>query len=66
MTFSPRLFKFLGIDFERVQTEEEGAILQILDQPNLPPGTIWHIIDEEWLQKWRRFVMGRGLSLNRP
>lgn len=58
--FSPRLLRFLGIDFERVQSEEEGALMAMLDTPNNPPNTHYHIISEEWLAKWRRFVMGRG------
>ena len=90
--FSARLLKFLGIDFERVHSEEEGAILAILDTPNLPRQvapcyentaaitlyiyyitplialltipchlqTHWHMLSEQWLQKWRRFAMGRG------
>ena len=33
------------------------AILDTLTSPRL---TVWHIIDEKWLTKWRRFAMGRG------
>lgn len=58
--FSPRLFEFLGIDFGRVQNEEEGAIMALLDNPQPPPGTCWYMIDDLWLSKWRRFAMGRG------
>lgn len=35
-------------------------MLSLLDATALPPMTAWHIIDESWLAKWRRFVMGRG------
>ena len=58
--FSPRLFEFLGIDFGKVQSEEEGAIMALLDNPQPPPGTCWYMVDEAWLAKWRRFAMGRG------
>ena len=58
--FSPRLLEFLGIDFGRVQNEEEGAILALLDNPLPPKGTCWYMVDEQWLGKWRRFAMGRG------
>jgi len=58
--FSPRLCEFLGLDFARVQNEEEGAIMAILDNPQPAPGTCWYMIDDQWLAKWRRFAMGRG------
>lgn len=58
--FSPRLLNFLSIDYERVQSEEEGAVLSVLDTPQLPPNTVWHIISEKWLQQWRKFAIGRG------
>ena len=58
--FSPRLFNFLGIDYKKVHSEEEGALMALLDSPNNPLNTVWHIIDEGWLVKWRRFAMGRG------
>jgi len=58
--FSPRLFEFLGVDYGRVQNEEEGAIMALLDNPQPPPGTCWYMISEDWLAKWRRFAMGRG------
>eukprot|EP01038_Epipyxis_sp_PR26KG_P012343 gene12343-16554_t len=58
--FSPRLMNFLNIDYEKVQTEEEGILCSLMDSVDLPSGSVWHIIDEEWLGKWRKFVMGRG------
>lgn len=58
--FSPRLMSFLDIDYQRVQTEEEGAIIQLLDSAIRPPNTVWYMIDEQWLVKWRKFVLGRG------
>jgi len=58
--FSSRLLKFLNVDFEKVQSEEEGAYMAILDTTTNPKNTVWHIIDENWLLKWRRFAMGRG------
>ena len=58
--FSPRVFRFLKIDYERVQSEEEGAIMAVLDSATLPPSSCWYMIDEVWLKKWRSFAMGRG------
>lgn len=58
--FSPRLMKFLAIDYEQVQTEEEGAFVLTLDSSSLPPNTAWHFIDEVWLDKWRTYVRGRA------
>lgn len=57
--FSPRLLKFLDIDFERVQSEEEGAFVLALDAPALISNTAWHFIDEKWLDNWRIYVRGR-------
>jgi hypothetical protein len=34
--------------------------MAILDTPVLPAQTVWHLVDEKWLVKWRQFVMGRG------
>jgi len=58
--FSPRLMEFLEIDFRRVHSEEEGQLLLALDSPNLPPNSVWHMVEEGWLKKWRKFMMGRG------
>ena len=58
--FNPRMLKWLHIDFERVQSEEEGAIMALLDTETPIPRSCWYMIDEKWLQKWRRFAMGRG------
>jgi hypothetical protein len=57
--FSPRLLTFLQIDYERVQSEEEGAFVLALDTPTLIPNTVWHFIDEKWLENWRIYVRGR-------
>jgi hypothetical protein len=58
--FSPRLMKFLEIDHEQVQTEEEGAFVLALDSfITIPANTCWHIIDEKWLQNWRTYIRGR-------
>ena len=64
--FSPLLMEFLDIPYETVQTEEEGRIVQILDTPLKPNRTVAHIIDEEWLKRWRAFVMGRGARRYKP
>lgn len=58
--FSPRLMNLLKINYEQVQSEEEGVIMSILDTPTKPLRTVFHIIEESWLVKWRRFAMGRG------
>ena len=34
--------------------------MAILDNSINPQQTVWHLVDEKWLTKWRRFVMGRG------
>lgn len=57
--FSPRLMKFLEIDYEQVQTEEEGAFVVALDSKFLFRNTVWHCIDEKWLENWRTYVRGR-------
>jgi hypothetical protein len=64
--FSPTLMFFLDIPFEKVQTEEEGRIVQILDTPLKPARTVAHIINETWLKNWRSFVMGRGARRYKP
>ena len=58
--FSPRLLRFLGVNFEQIQTEEEGCIISLLDTQLKIQDTAWHMVDEEWLLKWRKFVRGRG------
>jgi hypothetical protein len=55
--FSPLLLTFLDIPFERVQTEEEGRVVQMLDSPLKPPRTVSHIISEPWLKKWRYSIL---------
>jgi hypothetical protein len=58
--FSARLLRFIGLDFERVQSEEEGIIMSVLDSAGKSRSSAYHLIDEGWLVKWRKFVMGRG------
>lgn len=64
--FSPRLMQFLEIDVVRVHLEEEGRIAKYLDTTNLIAGSVWHIVDEVWLIRWRKFVMGRGARRYMP
>lgn len=64
--FSPRLLQFLKIPYQQVQSEEEGHIVQILDTPNLSATSVWHIVDEAWLSKWRTFVLGRDARRYTP
>ena len=33
---------------------------------SLPTNTVWHVIHEEWLSKWRRFVLGRDARRYAP
>jgi len=54
------------VPYEQVQSEEEGQIVQVLDGTELPPETVWHIVEEEWLAKWRRFVLGRDARRYAP
>ena len=35
---------------------KEGAILAILDTVQKPYQTVWHLIDEKWLIRWRRWT----------
>ena len=51
---------FLGVDVLRIHLEEEGRVAKALDSVNLNIGSVWHPVDEVWLRKWRKFVMGRG------
>jgi hypothetical protein len=43
--FSARLLKFLDIEFERVQSEEEGVIASVLESPN---PVSYRISENEW------------------
>merc|ERR1719331_2547659 len=64
--YSPRLLSFLGVDLLRIHLEEEGRVAKILDSVNLNIGSVWHPVDEVWLRKWRKFVMGRGARRYMP
>mmetsp|Transcript_34227 Transcript_34227/g.79068 ORF Transcript_34227/g.79068 Transcript_34227/m.79068 type:complete len:903 (-) Transcript_34227:177-2885(-) len=64
--YSPRLMAFLGVDVLRIHLEEEGRVAKILDSVNLNIGSVWHPVDEVWLRKWRKFVMGRGARRYMP
>ncbi|CAM9126790.1 unnamed protein product, partial [Hapterophycus canaliculatus] len=59
--FSPRVMEFLKVDFGRVHIEEEGRVVsENLDSRNLLPDTCWQAVEEGWLVRWRKFVLGRG------
>ncbi|CAM9466034.1 unnamed protein product [Ectocarpus sp. 12 AP-2014] len=59
--FSPRVMEFLKVDFGRVHIEEEGRVVsENLDSRNLLPETCWQVVDEDWLVRWTKFVLGRG------
>ena len=64
--FSPRLVEFLGVDVARVFIEEDGRIAKILDTTTLGRGSVWHMVENEWLKKWRKFVLGRGARRYKP
>jgi len=59
--FSPRIMEFLQIDYARVHYEEEGRwCTHILDTVGLMQGSQWQVICEQWLRRWRKFIMSRG------
>lgn len=58
--FSARLLEYLGINYTTVHSEEEGIIMSILDNPSPLPKSCWYIIDDNWLERWRKFALGRG------
>ncbi|CAM9136528.1 unnamed protein product, partial [Ectocarpus sp. 4 AP-2014] len=59
--FSPRVMEFLKVDFGRVHIEEEGRVVSDnLDSRNLLPETCWQVVEEDWLVRWTKFVLGRG------
>jgi len=39
---------------------------EILDTTTLGRGSVWHMVENEWLKKWRKFVLGRGARRYRP
>lgn len=64
--YSPRLMNFLEVDVLRIHLEEEGRVAKILDSTGLPSGSVWHPVDECWLKRWRKFVLGRGARRYMP
>lgn len=64
--FSPRLLDFLGIDAARVHIEEEGRVSKLLDSTGAQQGSVWHMVEETWLKRWRKFVLGRGARRYEP
>uniref|UniRef100_A0A7S3JQL3 PX domain-containing protein n=1 Tax=Aureoumbra lagunensis TaxID=44058 RepID=A0A7S3JQL3_9STRA len=58
--FSPRLLAFLGVDAARVHIEEDGRISKQLDSYGAQQGSAWHMIEEGWLKRWRKFILGRA------
>ncbi|KAJ1452346.1 hypothetical protein M885DRAFT_527216 [Pelagophyceae sp. CCMP2097] len=64
--FSPRLLRFLEIDAARVHVEEDGRVSKMLDSTAAGAGSAWHMVDELWLKKWRKFVLGRGARRYEP
>ncbi|KAJ8604793.1 hypothetical protein CTAYLR_001064 [Chrysophaeum taylorii] len=64
--FSPRLMDFLAIDVSRVHIEEDGRISKFLDSTGALQGSAWHMVEETWLKRWRKFVLGRGARRYEP
>ena len=64
--YSPRLLKFLGIDVARVHIEEDGRISKMLDSTGAQQGSVWHLVEEGWLKRWRKFVLGRAARRYEP
>ena len=64
--FSPRLLAFLEIDAARVHIEEDGRVSKMLDSTSQVSGSVWHMVDEFWLKKWRKFVLGRAARRYEP
>jgi len=64
--FSPRVLLFLEIDAARVHIEEDGRVSKMLDSRAAVSGSAWHMVDELWLKKWRKFVLGRAARRYEP
>ena len=64
--FSPRLLAFLEIDAAHVHIEEDGRVSKMLDSTSQVSGSVWHMVDEFWLKKWRKFVLGRAARRYEP
>jgi hypothetical protein len=64
--FSPRLLAFLEIDAARVHIEEDGRVSKMLDSTSQVSGSVWHMVDEFWLKRWRKFVLGRAARRYEP
>lgn len=59
--FSPRLLgTFLGLDSNRIHAEEERCIKGILNSPGSSEVSVWAMIDESWLTRWKYFATSRG------
>ncbi|KDO34816.1 hypothetical protein SPRG_18947 [Saprolegnia parasitica CBS 223.65] len=57
--FSVDIMAFLEVDFGRVRAEEEGVSAECLNRMNSSVlGSIVFMIDAEWMQRWRKFVLG--------
>mmetsp|Transcript_36274 Transcript_36274/g.112244 ORF Transcript_36274/g.112244 Transcript_36274/m.112244 type:complete len:848 (+) Transcript_36274:242-2785(+) len=64
--FSPRLLAFLEVDAARVHIEEDGRVSKLLDSTAQISGSAWHMVDEYWLKRWRKFVLGRAARRYEP
>jgi len=49
----------------QVHLEEDGCVARALDASGPVAGSAWHLVDEAWLSKWRKFVLGE-VARRRP
>ena len=43
-----------------------GRVSKMLDSTSQVSGSVWHMVDEFWLKKWRKFVLGRAARRYEP
>ena len=46
--------------------EEDGRVSKLLDSTAQISGSAWHMVDEYWLKRWRKFVLGRAARRYEP
>ena len=48
------------------QSFRTGRVSKMLDSTSQVSGSVWHMVDEFWLKKWRKFVLGRAARRYEP
>ena len=43
-----------------------GRVSKMLDSTSQVSGSVWHMVDEFWLKRWRKFVLGRAARRYEP